>query len=73
MSEGHWAHVSEEAKEFVYFLLRRYPHQRWTAQQCLESRWLKMKCKVYIQPSLYPLSGAEELTHPLLCRSTLLQ
>jgi serine/threonine protein kinase len=38
--EKHWSNISKDAKHLIGRLLVVNPLQRWTAKQCLESKWL---------------------------------
>eukprot|EP01127_Copromyxa_protea_P013048 TRINITY_DN3463_c0_g1_i1.p1 TRINITY_DN3463_c0_g1~~TRINITY_DN3463_c0_g1_i1.p1 ORF type:complete len:493 (+),score=112.14 TRINITY_DN3463_c0_g1_i1:637-2115(+) len=41
---NNWSNVSEEAKKMIMAMMCPNPQRRWTAQQCLDSKWITGHC-----------------------------
>jgi serine/threonine protein kinase len=61
--EEYWGHVSQDAKDLVASLLETFPKKRFSAQEALESTWMK-------ESSVKMKSRALDLTLPAMKKFT---
>jgi calcium-dependent protein kinase len=51
---NNWVNVSEEAKNLIMSMMCPDPEKRFTAQQCLESKWIVRKQFLFVHVCASP-------------------